>query len=156
VLKGDANPAADAEPYEVASAERIWFTVPKAGYALAWLSGPGGLVLGGAYALFLVSTLRRGRTASPAPAPRPLAADGEPRAAGSRRRRGKERALPTPGHRAASAAVPPGRRRVAGRRASGSVVAMALLVGAVSGGTVAWRTQPTLAAWTDLVGTSGT
>ena len=56
-LKGDANEAPDAEVYTVSKADRIIFHVPKAGYLVGWLSGPLGVFLLGAYAMFLLSVL---------------------------------------------------------------------------------------------------
>ena len=52
-LKGDDNQVVDAEPYVVTSAERVLFDVPKAGYVVSWLSGPGGIFLLGVYVTFL-------------------------------------------------------------------------------------------------------
>ncbi|MCW2856064.1 MAG: signal peptidase [Marmoricola sp.] len=45
-LKGDANKAPDTQVYDVTSAQRVIFTVPKAGYVVNWFSRmPGVLVL---------------------------------------------------------------------------------------------------------------
>lgn len=46
-LKGDANEDADAVPYVVSSADRVVFSIPRAGYVVAWLSGPIGIFAGG-------------------------------------------------------------------------------------------------------------
>jgi len=46
-LKGDANEDADAAPYVVSSADRVVFSIPWAGYVVAWLSGPIGIFAGG-------------------------------------------------------------------------------------------------------------
>ncbi|WP_185993294.1 signal peptidase I [Rhodococcus sp. KBS0724] len=54
VLKGDANDQSDLEPYVVADADRILFSVNKAGYVVAWLSGPSGAFLGGIVACALL------------------------------------------------------------------------------------------------------
>jgi len=61
-LKGDDNQVVDAQTYVVASAERVLFHVPKAGYVVSWLTGPIGLFLLGIYAAFLFMVLfGRGR-----------------------------------------------------------------------------------------------
>jgi len=60
-LKGDANAAPDAQKYAVDSAPRVWFDVPRLGYVVAWLAKPLGLVLLGAYAMFLLMVVL-GRT----------------------------------------------------------------------------------------------
>lgn len=46
-LRGDANESADAQPYVVASADRVLFDIPKAGYVVSWLNGPAGIFAGG-------------------------------------------------------------------------------------------------------------
>ena len=46
-LQGDAHGAADAAPYVVSSADRVVFSIPRAGYVVAWLSGPIGIFVGG-------------------------------------------------------------------------------------------------------------
>lgn len=46
-LKGDANPVADAEPYVLTSAERVFFDVSLLGYVVAWTTTPAGLLAGG-------------------------------------------------------------------------------------------------------------
>ncbi|RVW00079.1 signal peptidase I, partial [Rhodococcus spongiicola] len=48
ILKGDANEAADLSPYTVTEADRVFFSVPGLGYAVAWLSTPVAIFLGGA------------------------------------------------------------------------------------------------------------
>ncbi|WP_235870529.1 signal peptidase I [Rhodococcus xishaensis] len=48
ILKGDANEAADVSPYTVSEADRVFFSVPGLGYAVAWLSTPVAIFLGGA------------------------------------------------------------------------------------------------------------
>lgn len=61
-LKGDANEQADREVYTVTEVQRVLFVVPRAGYLVAWATGPVGLVLLGGYATFLVSVLIRRRS----------------------------------------------------------------------------------------------
>ncbi|NIL90939.1 hypothetical protein RhoFasSB10_03276 [Rhodococcus fascians] len=46
-LKGDANADPDVESYIVSDARRVFFSVDKLGYAVAWLSGPIAVFLGG-------------------------------------------------------------------------------------------------------------
>jgi signal peptidase I len=53
-LRGDANPAADAETYPVTEADRVLWSAPGAGHVVAFLGGPVGLVLVGAAAMGLV------------------------------------------------------------------------------------------------------
>lgn len=59
VLRGDGNRVADAQPYQVAKADRVWFAVPLLGYAAAALASPIGLFLLGLYAAFLCVLLLR-------------------------------------------------------------------------------------------------
>jgi signal peptidase I len=56
VLKGDANKTPDDKVYVVPSADRVLFSVPKAGYVVSWLSGPTGVFAGGLLAGLLVIT----------------------------------------------------------------------------------------------------
>ncbi|SEL81958.1 signal peptidase I [Rhodococcus maanshanensis] len=49
ILKGDANKDADISPYTVAEADRVFFSLPGLGYAVAWLSSPLAIFLGGAF-----------------------------------------------------------------------------------------------------------
>ncbi|MDJ0359118.1 signal peptidase I [Rhodococcus sp. H29-C3] len=46
-LKGDANDDADASPYFVTEADRVFFHVNGLGYVVAWLSSPVAIFLGG-------------------------------------------------------------------------------------------------------------
>lgn len=39
-MQGDANPVPDPEPYIVADAQRMYFTMPVAGYIVSWLGNP--------------------------------------------------------------------------------------------------------------------
>jgi signal peptidase I len=66
-LKGDANSATDAVPYDVGTADRVLFSVPNGGFVIAWLAGPAGLFLLGGYAVWLVMRVAR-------PSPRPAEA----------------------------------------------------------------------------------
>lgn len=56
ILKGDANNVVDDHSYEISSADRVLFAVPKAGYVVSWLSGPVGIFAGGLLAGLLVLT----------------------------------------------------------------------------------------------------
>jgi signal peptidase I len=47
VLKGDANKVPDDHAYVVTHAGRVFFSVPRAGYVVHWLSGSAGMFLGG-------------------------------------------------------------------------------------------------------------
>lgn len=59
-LKGDANSIEDAETYVVVSADKILFSTAKAGYLIAWLSGPIGTFTAGLFvALVLLLAFRR-------------------------------------------------------------------------------------------------
>lgn len=40
VLKGDANPVADLQPYAVDSVDRVLFSIPVLGFVVAWFSQP--------------------------------------------------------------------------------------------------------------------
>lgn len=60
-LKGDANQQPDAQTYDVTSAARVLFDIPRAGYVVSALSGPVGLVALGAYVSFLLVVLFGGR-----------------------------------------------------------------------------------------------
>ncbi len=53
-MKGDANKAVDAEAYNVTAAERVEFSVPKAGYVVNWASSPTGMFLGGMFVTVLL------------------------------------------------------------------------------------------------------
>lgn len=71
-LKGDANDAPDREVYTLSEAQRVLFVVPKAGFVVAWGTGPIGLMALGGYTVFLLWVLlRRGERDdhnSPSPA----------------------------------------------------------------------------------------
>ncbi|AWH92869.1 signal peptidase I [Dietzia lutea] len=46
-MRGDANDAPDRAPYVVSEADRVFFHVDHLGYAVAWLSTPVAIFLGG-------------------------------------------------------------------------------------------------------------
>lgn len=71
VLRGDANSVDDAQPYDVTEADRVVAAVPRAGYVVAWLSGPVG-IFGGGLLVGLTLLVAFGRGTAPAP-------DGTPR-----------------------------------------------------------------------------
>ncbi|SEE63268.1 signal peptidase, endoplasmic reticulum-type [Arthrobacter alpinus] len=83
VLKGDANPVSDLQPYTVVSVDRVVFSVPFLGYVTGWLSSPlvfglGGLVC--AYLLYLAFFRPN------AGKPDGSSSDSDPAAGGSRQR----------------------------------------------------------------------
>lgn len=53
-LKGDANDVVDAEIYAVTEVDRIFWSVPLLGYAVAWLSSPVAMFLGGLFTAYLL------------------------------------------------------------------------------------------------------
>jgi signal peptidase I len=58
-LKGDANRSPDPAAYQVSSAARLWFAVPRLGTVVAWLSRPPGIYVLVLYlALMLVLAVR--------------------------------------------------------------------------------------------------
>lgn len=62
ILKGDANPVADLQPYAVESADRLLFSVPNLGYVISWFGQPWAFFAGGllcAY-VFYLAFIRRG------------------------------------------------------------------------------------------------
>ncbi|MGW6374668.1 signal peptidase I [Rhodococcus sp. NPDC055112] len=64
ILKGDANQDADISPYTVTEADRVFFSLPGLGYAVAWLSSPLAIFLGGAFVggLMVIAFRPAGRT----------------------------------------------------------------------------------------------
>ncbi|MFT4083268.1 MAG: signal peptidase I [Nocardioides sp.] len=86
-LRGDANNADDARPVVVTGhADRIWFSLPGLGTAIAWFSrAPGVFVLAG-YAVLLLLLVRPGP-----------GSDDRPRRHGGHRRRGGRRSARTVG-----------------------------------------------------------
>ncbi|POH74929.1 hypothetical protein [Arthrobacter glacialis] len=54
VLKGDANPVADLQPYSFGPADRVVFSVPFLGYVASWLSSPWVFGLGGLLCAYLL------------------------------------------------------------------------------------------------------
>lgn len=67
-LKGDANKSPDEALYPVREAPRLSFSVPRAGYVVAWLShAPGSYLLALYVALMLLLASRRPRDEEPRP-----------------------------------------------------------------------------------------
>jgi signal peptidase len=63
-LKGDANAVVDPQPYVLQTADRVVFTVPLLGYAVAWLSSSVAVFVGGlftAYLLYVAFGSRQGK-----------------------------------------------------------------------------------------------
>jgi signal peptidase I len=88
-LRGDANERPDQEVYTVTEAQRVVMVVPKAGYLVAWTTGPVGMLLLGGYGAFLLSVLVRGKgrgDGGPPPPPRRRAPPERRAPRGSRRR----------------------------------------------------------------------
>lgn len=54
ILKGDANPTADLQPYAVDSVDRVLFSVPVAGFVVGWFSQPWLFFLGGLLCAYLI------------------------------------------------------------------------------------------------------
>jgi signal peptidase I len=68
ILKGDANPVADLQPYAVDSADKLLASVPVLGYVVTWLSQPWAYFLGGllcAYLLYIAYSTREGGVKGP-------------------------------------------------------------------------------------------
>jgi signal peptidase I len=133
-LKGDANTTPDADLYPVRTAMRLWFSVPRAGYAVAWLShAPGSYLLALYVALMLLLVGRR----------RDSGAGGDHRRTSSRDDAVEPDAVPRA----------PGRRRRTRNVVAATAAAGLLATGiAVVGG---WGTS-TWASWTDTAAVSGT
>lgn len=129
-LRGDANRTPDPEVYTVSEADRVMFRVPRAGYAVAWLSTPVGVAVLCALTFFLLSVLRGPRSPR---SPRSRS----PRSGGGRRRR-------DPRSDAAPTTV-----------VSGAGLGLLLVLGLGCGAVTMARTTPTLAAWTDNGPVSG-
>ncbi|QEP08381.1 signal peptidase I [Glutamicibacter sp. ZJUTW] len=54
ILKGDANPVADLQPYAVDSVDKLLASVPFLGYVVTWLSQPWAYFLGGLLCAYLL------------------------------------------------------------------------------------------------------
>lgn len=53
-LKGDANDVVDGETYPITTVDRVFWSVPVLGYAVAWLTSPVALFLGGLLTAYLL------------------------------------------------------------------------------------------------------
>ncbi|MGO2611180.1 signal peptidase I [Glutamicibacter ardleyensis] len=61
ILKGDANPVEDLQPYVVETADQLLFSVPLLGYVISWFNQPWAFFVGGllcAYLLYLAFGVR--------------------------------------------------------------------------------------------------
>ncbi|WP_458116772.1 signal peptidase I [Arthrobacter sp. D2-10] len=120
-LKGDANDVVDAETYAVTEVDRVFWSAPLLGYAVAWLSSPVALFIGGLLTAYLLYVAFGGR-------PTRDSHDGS----------GSDASAPTSGRRARR----PGRRRSKHtfRRLTGMTVAGALTLtsGTLLAGAPAW------------------
>lgn len=54
ILKGDANPTADLQPYAVDSVDRVLFSVPLLGFVVGWFSQPWLFFVGGLLCAYLI------------------------------------------------------------------------------------------------------
>lgn len=54
VLKGDANPVADLQPYSVTTVDKLIFSVPLLGFVVSWMSQPWAYFLGGLLCAYLL------------------------------------------------------------------------------------------------------
>ncbi|GAA1728655.1 signal peptidase I [Aeromicrobium alkaliterrae] len=126
-LKGDDNADPDAEVYTVTSVERVWFSIPKAGYVVDAATSPAGIFVLGLYvAGMLVLVFRR----------RPAAGDSGP-----------DDAAPSGGRRKGARSAPRASRSTGTRRARRvSVVVVVTATVALLGTSPGWA-----AAWTDSV-----
>lgn len=181
-LKGDANEAIDAAPYQVDTADVVLFSIPEVGFVLSWLTSPAGLFLLGLYAALLVSVIARGATAPRArrvkggarrleagpvrpAAPVAAPAGGRHRASGPRRRTARSPILVlargllpsrSTGGRHRKGAPPRPARLHARPRVRPALTLPITAATIVAGGWVAGTAEPTLAAWADPGSVSGT
>lgn len=58
-LRGDANSAPDAETYPVSGTDRVFVSVPYAGYVVAWVGSPLGLFLLGGFVFTMIVVIFR-------------------------------------------------------------------------------------------------
>lgn len=130
-LRGDANSVDDAEAYTVSHADVVIFSLPKIGYAVAWLSGPTGRFVLGIYAAFLLMVIFR-----------------RPQDRADREGDGGAAREQDPGKMAAGPRGPDS--------SSTLCTALVLVVGLVGGGVGVAQVTPTLAAWTDTAAYTGT
>jgi signal peptidase I len=143
-LKGDANDTADLEAYRVATADRVLFSVPRLGYLIGWLTGPLGLFLLGLYAAFLLSVIFRRPDEPPREGPDGGTDEVPPSGVEPPTARGRRAGTHT--RRGSTDRVAPTRRLVV------PAVALTFLAGVFA---QVWA-LPTLAAWSDAGGVSGT
>jgi signal peptidase I len=130
-LRGDANQVVDQQVYDVTSAQKVMFTLPRLGYAVDWLSRAPGVYLVALYVGLLLMLIGRR-------SPTPGSDDG---AAGPAE---PVEAQPVRTHRGDE----PARRRPL------AALVTAAALGLVLVGVAGW-TLPTWAAWNDSVAVSG-
>lgn len=87
-LKGDANAVADPEPYVLRTADRVVFSIPLLGYAVAWLSSSAAVFAGGLFTAYLLY-LAFGAPARRGSQPEPPQPETRPRAGHRSSRRGR-------------------------------------------------------------------
>lgn len=133
-LKGDANDVVDTQVYDVQSAQRVLFTVPKAGYVVNWFShAPGAYLLALYLGLMLMLIFRRPQDEDQDPA------GGTP----------EPEVVTTSAEDPKVDAAKPGRRRPL----RAAVIGSGLIAGLVA--LSAW-TLPTWAYWADTSAVTGT
>ncbi|MGY2874990.1 signal peptidase I [Marmoricola sp. URHA0025 HA25] len=130
-LKGDANHVVDQQVYDVTKAQKVMFTLPKAGYVVDWFSRAPGVYLVAAYVGLLLMLIGRRSPRS------------------GHRDSGEE-----PAAKRDPPAGPPDAEPTGGRHAKTGIVA-ATVLGLVLTGVAGW-TLPTWAAWTDSAAVNGT
>ncbi|KQY59143.1 hypothetical protein ASD11_06005 [Aeromicrobium sp. Root495] len=131
-LKGDANKNPDAELYRVASADRVLFDIPLAGYAVSFLRSGAGLFLLGLLAAGLALVVLR---------------PGGPDDHGGRRSSGGQRRRPGGRRKAARLAVP-ALAGVVTLAVAAPAMATFVDTGRVTSGTVATRSVTAAASMT--------
>ncbi|WP_183407110.1 signal peptidase I [Nocardioides marmorisolisilvae] len=77
-LKGDANNAPDDALYRVTHAQRLWFSVPRAGYVVSWLSNAPGSYLLALYVAGMLLLVARRRPEQGGDGPAPVEPESEP------------------------------------------------------------------------------
>ena len=131
-LKGDANDVVDQQVYDVTSAQKVIFTIPKLGYAVDWLSRAPGVYLVALYVGLLLMLIGRRSTQTGA-------GDGDGRAADVQESR----------------PATPDDTKPTGRRHGKSSVVAAAVLGVALVALAGW-TLPTWATWNDSVAVNAT
>ncbi len=135
-LKGDANQVIDPKVYDVTSVQRVFFHVPKVGYAVSWLTTAPGVYLVAAYVALMLLLIGRspGKPAKPGESAGPAEVVTEPVVDVEQTK-------------------PADQRRPAPRRAVPVLGALAV-IGVLFAAVLVWA-MPTWAAWTSSVPITG-